>query len=162
DLLREEVETLLAALEGCGEFLERPALISALQLLTEEFPQETLVGKQIGAYRILSLLGKGGMGEVYLAENTQLGRKVALKFLSRQFVDDAWSKRQLMKEAQAAARLDHPNICAVHGFEQQDGHNFIVMQYVEGETLGAHLQKNRLAAERITSLARQIGAALAD
>jgi eukaryotic-like serine/threonine-protein kinase len=160
--LCEEIKTLFAALDDCGKFLQESALGSWLGLLAEKTSQESLIGKQIGAYRILSLLGKGGMGEVYLAEDTQLDRKVALKFLSHHFINDAWSKRQLMKEAQAAARLDHPNICAVHGFDQHSDHSFIVMQYVEGETLAVHLRENRLTSELIISLARQIGGALAN
>ncbi|MDX2030335.1 MAG: protein kinase [Blastocatellia bacterium] len=159
--LREEVETLVDALDRRRDFLERPALSLGLQLLGENPAQAPLEGKTIGNYRILSLLGKGGMGEVYLAEDLALARRVALKFVSHRLVDDAWSRRQLIKEAQAIAQLDHPNICAVYGVERQAGYDFIVMQYVPGETLAGLLQKGRLPVEIALSLGRQIVAALA-
>ncbi|HEX8092092.1 MAG TPA: protein kinase, partial [Blastocatellia bacterium] len=117
---------------------------------------ETLVGKQIGPYEILLLLGKGGMGELYLADDTRLDRKVALKFLSNKFTNDAWSKRQLMKEAQAIARLDHPNICAVHGFEEHDGYNFIVMQCIDGKTLASLISKGRIEQRAGTLRAEEL------
>jgi serine/threonine-protein kinase len=91
---------------------------------------DSMAGQKVGSYQILSSLGQGGMGTVYLAEDLRLNRKVALKFLSSDFISDGWAKRQLIKEAQAVAMLDHPNICAVYGFEETDEHSFIVMQYI--------------------------------
>ncbi len=87
---------------------------------------------------------------------------MALKFLSRRLMNDTWGKRQLIREAQAVAHLDHPNICAVYGFEEDDGHNFIVMKYVEGETLAALLQKGDINTEQIISLIKQVISALAE
>ena len=132
--LRGELESLLAAFEKHPAFLEEPALNLGLQTIAANSAR-SLAGKTIGSYKLLRLLGKGGMGEVYLAEDTRLGRQVALKFLAAKLVDDKWAKRQLIREAQAVARLDHPNICPVYGLEEADGHSFIVMQYVEGEPL---------------------------
>jgi tetratricopeptide (TPR) repeat protein/predicted Ser/Thr protein kinase len=102
------------------------------------------------------------MGEVYLAQDTKLGRKVALKFLSPEFVGDNWAKRQLMREAQAVAMLDHPNICPVYGIEEHEGHSFIVMQFVEGETLADMIRAQPLSAEQVLPLAQQIVGALAE
>jgi serine/threonine protein kinase len=129
--LREEVEALLSAYDANPEFIERPAFsLSLQQLMSTKSVTESFVGKRIGAYQIQGCLGRGGMGEVYLAEDGLLGRKVALKFLSHKLADDAWGKRQLRKEAQSTAKLDHQNICAVYGLEELDGYSFIVMQYV--------------------------------
>jgi serine/threonine-protein kinase len=89
-------------------------------------------------------------------------RKVALKFLSSDFITDNWAKRQLIKEAQAVARLDHPNICAVYDFEEIGEHSFIVMQYIEGQTLSDLIRKKSLQSEQVVNLAQQIANALAD
>ncbi|HYK19408.1 MAG TPA: protein kinase, partial [Pyrinomonadaceae bacterium] len=124
--------------------------------------QESMSGKVIGSYRVLSRLGKGGMGEVYLAEDAKLGRKVALKFLSPELAGDNWAKRQLEREAQAAAKLDHPNICPVYGIEEDGEHTFIVMQFVDGETLGDMIGKRSIDCEQMVPLARQIVGALAE
>jgi serine/threonine protein kinase/Tfp pilus assembly protein PilF len=159
--LRTEVESLIAAFENESELLEQPAFSLGMKVLSTDFPEESLVGKLIGTYRILGTLGKGGMGEVYLAEDSRLDRKIALKFLSNKFVDDAWARRQLVKEAQAVAKLDHPNICAVYGYEEADGHNFIVMQYCEGETLAPLISKG-LEPKQIPNLAIKIVSAMVE
>src|SRR4030095_11235173 len=117
---------------------------------------------EVGPYKILSALGQGGMGAVYLAENRRLNKKVALKFLSSEFITDNWAKRQLVKEAQAVAMLDHPNICAVYDFEEIGEHSFIVMQYVEGQTLSDLIRKKSLKPGQVVVLAQQIANALAD
>src|ERR1044072_4785849 len=128
--LMSEVSSLLSSIEHSSGFMRQPALAAGMSVLLNS-SRESLLGKTFGVYRIISQLGKGGMGEVYLAEDTKLNRKVALKFLSPEFVADNWAKRQLIKEAQAVAQLDHPNICSVYGIEQQEKYHFIVMQYVE-------------------------------
>src|SRR5215213_3851739 len=104
NLLYAEVSSLVSAFDREG-FIDGPALNLGLQLLSKS-SELSLIGKSIGTYKVISRLGKGGMGEVYLAEDTKLGRKVALKFLSPEFVGDNWAKRQLVKEAQAVAKLD--------------------------------------------------------
>jgi TolB-like protein len=101
------------------------------------------------------------MGDVYLAEDVQLGRNVALKFLSRKLAHSQWAKRQFAKEAQAVAMLDHPNICAVHGFEEADGYRFIVMQYVEGESLDQLIPDEGYGHRGALPLAVKIASALA-
>src|SRR5205085_8394338 len=165
DSLRAEVDSLLAAFESQNGFLEEPALSLGLRLLsdgTDEPNEEALAGVLLGPFKIMKLLVAGGMGIVYLAEDIRLGRKVALKFLPRPLIDDKWAKRQLMKEAQAAAMLDHPNICTIYGFEEEDKHSFIVMQYVEGETLGSFMRREMLPPDQARSFALQIASALAE
>ncbi|MGB8510758.1 MAG: protein kinase [Pyrinomonadaceae bacterium] len=161
EALRAEVESLLAAFERRADFLEDGAFSTGLRILSTD-QTESLVGRQIGTYRILSQLGRGGMGEVYLAEDTRLGRKVALKFISGKLMNDTWAKRQLVKEAQAVAMVEHPNICSIHGLEEAEGHTFIVMQYIEGETLADLIRARTPDAAEAVSLALQIVAAVAE
>ena len=158
--LQAEVESLLESFDEEAAFLEEPVFQAGLQALAVE-ANASLARQTIGVYRIEKLLGKGGMGEVYLAEDTRLGRKVALKFLARRLAADHWARRQLVKEAQAVAQLDHPNICAVYGLEEADGHSFIVMQYVEGELLSDLIRTHRLTAVEALPLALQMASALA-
>ncbi|MDT4894958.1 MAG: eukaryotic-like serine/threonine-protein kinase [Acidobacteriota bacterium] len=159
--LREKVEALIEASEKQEDFLEQPALSLGMRVLSSDSTEE-LTGQVLGSFKILSLLGNGGMGDVYLAQDAQLGRKVALKFLSAKLVGDQWAKRQFTKEAQAVAMLDHPNICTVYGFEETDGHSFIIMQYVEGERLDQVIQKKELEPSEMLFLAIQIASALSE
>jgi serine/threonine-protein kinase len=159
--LQKEVESLISALESSNGLMEQSAFELGMKVLLGN-QADSMVGKVVGAYEIQKLLGKGGMGEVYLAEDTRLGRKVALKFLSPEFVGDHWAKRQLIKEAQAVAILDHPNICPVYGIEEHEGHRFIVMQYVEGETLADMIRTQVLSADWLLPLSQQIVGALAE
>jgi len=118
--------------------------------------------QNISHYRIISKLGAGGMGEVYLADDTQLGRKVAIKFLPAELAADATAKKRLTREAKAAATLDHPNICAIHEVGEEDSRTFIVMQYVEGGTLAAHLGRRSLELQESLAIAIQIAEALSE
>ena len=160
--LRTELETYIAAYEAQPEIIEEPVFNFGLQAMAQMESRPSLEGTSIGLFRILQKLGEGGMGEVYLAEDTKLDRKVALKFLVHGLVNDHSAKRQLKREAQAVAKLDHPNICPVHGFEEQDGHSFIVMPFVEGETLFTLLKNQTFPRERAAHIAIQIASALAD
>ena len=160
EALLAEVSSLLSSVEKSNGFMDQPALAEAFDLLRSA-SKNALVGKSLGCYRIIAPLAKGGMGEVYLAEDTRLNRKVALKFLSPELVGDNWAKRQLVKEAQAAARLDHPNICSVYGIEDSGEYNFIVMQFIEGETLADLIRKKLIDPNQVIELTRQIVSALA-
>jgi tetratricopeptide (TPR) repeat protein/tRNA A-37 threonylcarbamoyl transferase component Bud32 len=116
----------------------------------------------ISHYRIVKKLGAGGMGEVYLAEDTKLGRKVAIKSLLPDSVSDKQARGRLLREARAAARLDHPNICAIHEVADAEDSSFIVMQYVEGETLAALIKQRTLTIDGSLDVAIQVADALAE
>src|SRR5437016_3128133 len=102
-----------------------------------------MISETISHYRILQQLGAGGMGEVYLAEDTRLGRKVALKLLPAEFTKDADRVRRFEQEARAASALNHPNIITIYDIAQADGIHFIATEFVEGETL-----RQRMTGER--------------
>src|SRR5258706_10129616 len=123
DALRREVESLLGSDEEAGSFIESPAFEVAAELLANDQTQ-TVVGQQIGHYRVLSLLGTGGMGEVYLAQDTKLRREIALKLLPAQFTTDGNRLRRFEQEARVASALNHPNICMIHeiGETEDDRH----------------------------------------
>ncbi len=120
-----------------------------------------MIGTTIAHYRVLSLLGRGGMGEVYLAENLRLQKRVALKFLSPALSQDGLALDRLQREARAAAELDHPNIARIHDMQEADGRHFLVMEYVEGETLSERLAAHgRLEPQEAERIAGAIAAGL--
>src|SRR6267378_7261504 len=147
--LRREVESLLAQEKGAG-FLESPALEVAAQQFAEERGQD-LIGRRIGAYQIFSLLGAGGMGEVYRATDTRLKRDVALKVLPDAFANDPARMARFQREAEVLAALNHPNIAQIYGVEQRA----LVMELVPGKTL-----KGPLPIETALNYAKQIADAL--
>ena len=108
---------------------------------------ETLVGKSFLHYTIVKKLGAGGMGVVYEAEDTKLGRHVALKFLSRDFEQDPFALERFKQEARAASALNHPNICTIYAIEECDGQHFIAMELLEGESLNEKIKGNPLALD---------------
>jgi eukaryotic-like serine/threonine-protein kinase len=119
-------------------------------------------GTILSHYKILSRLGSGGMGEVYLAEDTKLGRRVAIKFLSPALISDERANKRLIKEARAAATLDHSNICAIHEVGEDEGRSFIVMQFLDGETLQHRLKRDKPSIEESLKIAIQVGEAIAE
>jgi hypothetical protein len=143
EALRREVESLLAAGARAGDYFAAPAMGVAAGLLAEEnYP--SLAGQSFSHYQVLSLIGAGGMGEVYLAEDTRLGRKVALKLLPAQFTQDADRSRRFERKARAASSLNHPNIITIFEVGQVDGRHFICAEYIEGQTL-----RRRLAGDQL-------------
>ncbi|HYX30773.1 MAG TPA: protein kinase, partial [Pyrinomonadaceae bacterium] len=118
--------------------------------------------QRIAHYRIIQKLGAGGMGEVFLAEDTKLGRKVAIKTLPAKSIDDAHARRRLVREAKAAATLDHPNICSIYEVNEDGDCLFIAMQYIEGETLAERLVHSSLTTDEVLDIGIQIAEAISD
>ena len=115
-----------------------------------------MIGRTISHYRITEKLGQGGMGVVYKAEDLHLGRPAALKFLSPAYLEDDEQKARFIKEARAAAALDHPNICAIYEAGEQDGLIFLAMAYVEGETIAEKIRSGPLDQAQAVDLATQV------
>jgi eukaryotic-like serine/threonine-protein kinase len=123
----------------------------------EEF---SMIGKTLGHYRIVEKIGQGGMGEVFLAEDTSLHRKVALKFLPPVMQQDLTAHRRFIREARSAAALDHPYICHINEVADSDGRDFIVMEYVDGQSLKDKLERSPLPPEEILPIAIEVAEAL--
>ena len=160
DSLRREVEALLASDREEQGALEEIAYGMAAELMAERDGHE-LVGQTLGRYQILAPLGSGGMGEVYLAQDTTLDRKVALKLLPRQFTRDRDRLRRFEQEARAASALNHPNIITIYEVGEWDGARFIAAEYVEGETLGEQMRKPDRPLSLILDIGMQAAGALA-
>lgn len=158
--LRRAVESMLASDELAGSFIEAPAVAMAAAILVED-NTESLVGRNFSHYRIESLLGKGGMGEVWLAQDTKLGRNVALKLLPANLTRDSERLRRFKQEARAASALNQPNIITIHEIGQADGRHFIVTEFIDGQTLRDKLKDGRLKLNGALDMTMQIAAALA-
>ena len=156
--LQREVRALLADEPRLKDFLEDPALEVASRLKTKEKP--SLVGMRLGSYHIVSELGAGGMGDVYLAKDQTLEREVAIKFLPEEFARDPDRVARFQREAKVLASLNHPNIASIHGLEKSGGTNFLVLEFVEGEALAEQLKRGPLPVEEALKLALQITEAL--
>src|SRR5947209_9443822 len=118
-------------------------------------------GTKLGRYEIRSALGAGGMGEVYLAQDTRLERTVALKILPAEVAKDQGRMRRFVQEARAASALKHPNVAHIYEIEDVDGHHFIAMEFIEGETLRQHIARSQLALPEALDISVQVAAALA-
>ncbi|MBA3786800.1 MAG: serine/threonine protein kinase, partial [Acidobacteria bacterium] len=159
--LRGEVQSLLDSYENAGEFIQTPAFVGKLQILaTNNFTAKLISGKRVGRYEIRSLIGKGGMGEVYLAEDLRLHRKVALKVLPADLVNDRERLYRFEQEAQAASALNHPNIITIYEIGETDDTSFIATEFIEGETLHSLLKRQSLSLELVSDIAVQIASAL--
>ena len=155
EALRQDVESLLAQssnVEGFNEVLQSGAPLGASRV--------ELIGRQIGTYQVLSLLGFGGMGEVYRARDIKLGRDVALKMLPPIFAADRERLARFEREARVLATLNHPHIGGIYGLEESGGAPVLVLELVEGATLAERIQRGRLPVADARSIATQIAGAL--
>ena len=161
EALRNDVESLLAHDDPDASFIEKPPASMAAAILADR-QEQLMVGRRLGHYQIISRLGAGGMGEVYLAQDTKLDRKVAIKVQPPDSVTDGKARKRLIREARAAAKLDHPGICAIHEVNEEDGRVFIVMQRVEGETLSNRILSKSFSLPESLDVAVQVANALVE
>src|SRR5437773_719787 len=159
DDLREQVEQLLRNHEQAGSFLSKPLLDHRNQPAErpDRFGSGTILGVR---FKIIRLLGKGGMGEVFEAEDLKLRRPVALKFLPQELSRDPQVLERFEREARAASGLDHPNICTVYEIGEHEAHPFMAMQYLDGQTLQERIQGKPMKIATLLDLGIQIADAL--
>src|SRR5262249_6120534 len=156
--LRREVEALLEHATAADQFIETPALNVAARLATTRPTMS--VGSRIGPYELLSRLGAGGMGDVYRARDSQLGRDVAIKLLPSIFLSDPDRLARFERESRILASLNHPNIAAIYAVEPVDASRALVLELVEGPTLADRLAKGPVPLAEALPIARQIAEAL--
>ena len=152
--LREQVDERLGFYDS--EFMESPPLAKAQTLLDND---TFAPGRTIGRYHIRELIGTGGMGQVFLADDTELNRHVAFKVLHEEVAEDKERVRRFIQEARAASSLNHPNILTIHEIGSHEGSRFIVSEYVEGETLRERMRVGLTSAESL-DITCQVAAAL--
>lgn len=153
--LYDEVASLMASTDAASTFIERPPDWLAAEVLTLQ------PGTQVDHYRIVDLLGRGGMGDVYLADDAELDRRVALKFLAPEVAGSSERLQRFEQEARAASALSHPNIVTIHGICRIDSGPVLVTEYIEGRTLRQHIADGPLDLSTAIDIALQISAALA-
>jgi serine/threonine protein kinase len=158
DDLRREVESGLAS-NQTDSFLQSPALeIAAARIAhTESY---SLLGQRLGPYRIISQLGSGGMGEVYLANDSRLKRNIALKILPHYFTKDEQRLRRFQQEARAASALNHPNIITIFDIGEVDSIHYIATEHIDGETLRQQMSDRRMSLDELMDVAVQVAGAL--
>ncbi len=157
DILRREIESLLASHEEVGSFIDKPPDDIVAGMLADE-QEHSMIGRTLGHYKLQSLLGAGGMGEVYRARDTRLDRDVAVKILPEHLANHPEALRRFEREAKAVAALSHPNILAIHDFGAEQGVSYAVTELLEGETLRMSLKRSPLGWRRVV----EIGIAIAE
>lgn len=158
--LRAEVESLLSSLDDAEVFLETPVVFKVADVIhPQTMPLKS--GTQLGHYEIIKRIGVGGMGEVFLAKDTKLNRKVALKLLAAHITEDQNGVSRFRQEAFATSALNHPNIVTIYEIGKWREQDFIVTEYIEGETLRRRLRGQKFSASEAVSVALQIASALA-
>ncbi len=161
ETVRREVESLLSSFDHAENFMNKPVVAEITEAVTIK-RNVFAAGHRLGHYKIIEQIGAGGMGEVYLAQDTRLNRRVALKVLPAASLSNQEANERLWREARAAATLDHPNICAIHEIAETDSCSFIVMHYVEGETLAEKLNREKLNLREVLKVAVQVADALGE
>ncbi len=157
--LRAEIESLVQSADMAPEFLDRP-ILDSVKKIAEEPPSTLAPHTRVAEYEIVSLLGAGGMGQVYLARDARLKRQVAVKILSPQLTQNEQALRRFEHEAQSASALNHPNILTIFEFGESNGIHFMVSELVEGQTLRQRLAARNLGVPEALDIASQIAGAL--
>ena len=156
--LKKEVESLLQESTDAS-ILDKRALDIAADSLAKG-DADFLPGGEIGSYKILALLGAGGMGQVYRARDLKLKREVAIKILPNEFSRDSDRVARFQREAEVLASLNHPNIATIHGLEESNGTRYLVLELIEGETLEDRIARRPMPVEEVLNIAIQICEAL--
>src|SRR5678815_5448002 len=156
--LFQEVQSLLVAHEQPGSFLGNSAFGLGMQVLKDE--QTNLQSSTLGHYKIIKPIGSGGMGEVFLAEDPRLGRRVAIKLLPRSFLEDPSRIYRFQQEARAASSISHPNIAHIYEIGVDAGYHFTSMEFIDGITLRRLMDQRRLELQEAVNIALQVGSAL--
>jgi serine/threonine protein kinase len=157
--LKDEAAQLLTAYDEAGDFIEQPAMATDARVLIGDEPFVN-VGRVIGPYRIIEELGAGGMGEVYLAQDTRLARLVALKILHSFFASDQARLRRFQREARAASALNHPNILTIHDVGESENIHYIATEFIDGQTLRELIPPGGLSLEETIAIITQVASAL--
>jgi eukaryotic-like serine/threonine-protein kinase len=157
--LRDEVASLLAAHEQAGSFLGQPAL-APITTTNITDPSRSLLGRRVSHYQVISALGEGSVGEVYLARDLRLGRKVALKFLRQEFTRAPKLVQRFMREAQAASGISHPNIVTIFEIEENECGHFIATEFIDGQTLRQRLAGGGMQLNEALDISIQLARAL--
>lgn len=157
--LRKEVDSLLVSDAGASNLIDQEVLARAAPFLAVEFPRLE-AGQKFGNYEIVRLIGRGGMGEVYLAKDEVLNRRIALKLLPADYTTHPERLRRFQQEALAVSALNHPNILTIHELRQVEDLQFIATEFVDGETLRERMNRERLGLLQILGIAVQIASAM--
>ena len=158
--LRREIDSLLGVKQSSNNFFDTPPLSLAAEMFSQRERQDSLAGKAISHYKIIRLLGEGGMGQVYLAQDTKLHRQIALKVLTSQFESDAERVKRFKQEARAVSALNHPNIITIYSIEETEAGSFIATEFIEGQTLRERIADRPLLWQDAVKIAIQITGAL--
>jgi serine/threonine-protein kinase len=158
--LRRDLDSLILSGLGAADFMEQPVADKAARLIADNHIA-TLIGGNVGNYTILSLVGAGGMGEVYLAEDRKLGRKLAVKLLPSCFNGDDERVRRFQQEARTASALNHPNIITIHEVGEAGGRQYLATEFIEGITLRQRLQEGNIPLKETLEIGIQVASALA-
>lgn len=158
--LRQEIESLISFENNSQNFLDTPFESLVAEMISTKEKRENLAGKEISHYKIQRIIGKGGMGEVYLADDTKLNRRVAIKVLPAELIENQDRLRRFELEAKSASALNHPNILTIHEFGIENDLHFIVMEFVNGKSLSEKIAEGGLTLGEKLDIVMQVASAL--